>query len=606
MNLIIFHKGSPPCGSQSKSLPVSSSPAGPDGLRFVLGDQVISSVIFNGLSKSFSRSSGRFAKRHSDGITPGRVIFAMPQEWQIEPVSLKPDKAVISAGSSHLCCNSTGDIMPYIQNVPVDLNLLHSNQPGTGALQWLIISNGRFATRISPWLLGKILLKIDAEVISVNARPDLMNNAEKIRLTSGSKIAGFRRLYSDSAELTPIPSDWPCHLFIKLNILDKLLNNYGSFAVPESFDKFLEKCRSNTIAIQAINIGGAVFDLERDNGLLGFCRLCLDNISPAFCRTAFAVQDTDAIDKNTKFIGKVLLGDNVRIEPEVVVAGPTIIGNNVKLERGAVINSSIIGSRLCVPENTFMNNSIIRGTQIEHNPSICRKTAVPLQSFYSNGNLSMPEGSDTAYRYWPRFSYARSLKRIADCIAAVIVIILFAPLVPFIALTIKLASPGPVFFKDLRQGLHGKKFNCLKFRTMITGADRIQEKLRFVSHVDGPQFKIVDDPRINSVGKFLRDTYIDEIPQFLNVLAGQMSVIGPRPSPESENTMCPFWRDARLSVKPGITGLWQVSRTRQSMKDFQEWILYDTEYVRNLSLKMDLWICWTTFKHLVNQFINQF
>ena len=185
-------------------------------------------------------------------------------------------------------------------------------------------------------------------------------------------------------------------------------------------------------------------------------------------------------------------------------------------------------------------------------------------------------------------------------------LILFAPVMLFVALAIKLTSPGPVFYKDRRQGLHGKPLNCLKFRTMIIGADKIQEILRIVSQVDGPQFKIANDPRINTVGRFLRETYIDEIPQFFNVLIGQMSIVGPRPSPESENTLCPFWRDARLSVRPGITGLWQVYRTRQPMKDFQEWIHYDIEYVRNLSLKMDLYICWKTARKLLGNFINQF
>jgi len=104
----------------------------------------------------------------------------------------------------------------------------------------------------------------------------------------------------------------------------------------------------------------------------------------------------------------------------------------------------------------------------------------------------------------------------------------------------------------------------------------------------------------------MRDTYIDEIPQFFNVLIGQMSVVGPRPSPESENTYCPAWRDARLSVRPGITGLWQVCRTRQPMKDFQEWIFYDTRYVRDLSLKMDLWICCRTARDMLRNFLRRF
>jgi lipopolysaccharide/colanic/teichoic acid biosynthesis glycosyltransferase len=141
---------------------------------------------------------------------------------------------------------------------------------------------------------------------------------------------------------------------------------------------------------------------------------------------------------------------------------------------------------------------------------------------------------------------------------------------------------------------------------MRAGADQIQEKLRTVSEVDGPQFKIADDPRITTVGRFLRDTYLDEIPQFYNVLLGQMSVVGPRPSPRSENVLCPLWRDARLSVRPGVTGLWQVNRTREPMLDFQEWIQYDTEYIRRLSWRLDLSICLRTFLQMVGKFTEKF
>jgi len=141
---------------------------------------------------------------------------------------------------------------------------------------------------------------------------------------------------------------------------------------------------------------------------------------------------------------------------------------------------------------------------------------------------------------------------------------------------------------------------------MIAGADKIQTKLRFISQVDGPQFKMEDDPRVSSIGRFLRDTCLDEIPQFFNVLMGQMSLVGPRPSPKAENSMCPPWRDARLSIRPGITGLWQISRTRQEGQDFQEWIYYDTKYVKNLSWRTDLWICWKTTKKLVWDFMRHF
>jgi lipopolysaccharide/colanic/teichoic acid biosynthesis glycosyltransferase len=163
-----------------------------------------------------------------------------------------------------------------------------------------------------------------------------------------------------------------------------------------------------------------------------------------------------------------------------------------------------------------------------------------------------------------------------------------------------------VFYGARRQGLHGKPFDCLKFRTMMLQAEAIQYRLRVVNLVDGPQFKIENDPRITGIGKFLRDTCIDELPQFFNVLMGQMSIAGPRPSPANENESCPSWRDARLSVRPGITGLWQVCRTRRNSMDFQEWVHYDTRYVKKLSFRLDLYICFKTAGKLIGNFLDQF
>ena len=207
---------------------------------------------------------------------------------------------------------------------------------------------------------------------------------------------------------------------------------------------------------------------------------------------------------------------------------------------------------------------------------------------------------------WARFSYGGIFKRFADIVFASVFLLLMLPLLPIVAILIKLDSRGPVFFRHKRQGRHACDFGCVKLRTMMVGADDIQARLRRKNEVDGPQFKIDNDPRISRLGDFLRETCIDEIPQFYNVLVGQMSVVGPRPSPEQENSLCAQWRDGRLSVRPGITGLWQVCRTREAGQDFQEWITHDLEYVRKLSWQLDLWICWRTFVQLVTKFLQQF
>jgi len=170
-----------------------------------------------------------------------------------------------------------------------------------------------------------------------------------------------------------------------------------------------------------------------------------------------------------------------------------------------------------------------------------------------------------------------------------------SPLLLVLALLVKVSSPGAVFFAHKRQGLNGREFYCLKFRSMSQGADRLQAKLRDQNEVDGPQFKIADDPRLTKLGGWLRRYNLDELPQFLNVLFGQMSLVGPRPSPDGENQLCPAWRRTRLSVKPGITGLWQVLRERTGPhSDFQEWIYYDVEYARHRSLWLDFRVLFYT------------
>jgi lipopolysaccharide/colanic/teichoic acid biosynthesis glycosyltransferase len=567
MNLIIV--------SENKQFENNSG----DGmLRFASNCNLVTDVIFNGLGIDLCWIGNKASiMRLLAENRPNKTILAIPEKWSMSPGGLR----------------SKNNIILYSGYIPIPSDIEAEVNRNSG--QWYIISNGRFATRINNELLGQVLADIRADVIIVKAEPELLGERERLRLTTQGKVVGFRRLYSDSAEFFPVPDDWPHHLFVKTDVFKKLISD-GSLSL--SFSSFLEKCRSNTFSVRSVNVGGSVLDLDTESGLLDLCRMRLVKMRDS----EFTIHRSEKISKDSRFIGRVLLGRNVQIDPNVVVIGPTIVGDNVRIEEGAVINSSIIGSEVCVPCNQIVNNRVVKDTQYNWECLVRNKS----NSFVNTDYFNLSKDVTSKYRSWPKFSYARCFKRIADIFAAIIVIILFAPLIPLIALAIKLTSPGSVFFGDRRQGLHGKEFHCLKFRTMVTGADKIQEKLRFVSQVDGPQFKMVDDPRISAVGRFLRETYIDEIPQFFNVLLGQMSVVGPRPSPESENTLCPLWREARLSVRPGITGLWQISRTREPMKDFQEWILYDIKYVRNLSLKKDLWICWQTVKKLVGDFIDQF
>ncbi|HBS30095.1 MAG TPA: hypothetical protein DEB06_11760 [Phycisphaerales bacterium] len=193
----------------------------------------------------------------------------------------------------------------------------------------------------------------------------------------------------------------------------------------------------------------------------------------------------------------------------------------------------------------------------------------------------------------------RVTKRAFDIAFSLLVLGFTLPIYPLAIALIVLEDGWPPFFAHRRQTLAGREFPCLKFRTMRKDAEKIKATLMAQNQADGPQFFIKDDPRLLRCGKWLRRFQIDELPQFINVLLGHMSVVGPRPSPDKENQFCPAWREARLSVRPGVTGLWQIRRTRAPETDFQEWIRYDLEYVQHESWGLDLWIIYRTIKHVL-------
>ena len=192
-------------------------------------------------------------------------------------------------------------------------------------------------------------------------------------------------------------------------------------------------------------------------------------------------------------------------------------------------------------------------------------------------------------------------KRLFDILFSLTVLLLTLPLYPIVAVAILLEDGWPVFFAHRRETLGGAEFPCWKFRSMRKDADSIKHELETENQADGPQFFIDPsrDPRLTRVGRFIRKTQIDELPQFLNVLLGHMSIVGPRPSPRGENQYCPTWREIRLSIRPGLTGLWQVKRTRERGKDFQEWIKFDLEYAEQRTWALDLWIVWKTVLLLI-------
>jgi lipopolysaccharide/colanic/teichoic acid biosynthesis glycosyltransferase len=179
-------------------------------------------------------------------------------------------------------------------------------------------------------------------------------------------------------------------------------------------------------------------------------------------------------------------------------------------------------------------------------------------------------------------------KRALDIIGAAFGLVILSPLLAVVALLVKFTSPGPIFYSQMRSGHGGKPFRMYKFRSMVVDADAKKQELMAINEQDGPAFKLRNDPRVTKIGKFLRKTSIDELPQLWNVLMGDMTLVGPRAMYCPEMEACTPWQRRRLDVHQGITCIWQV-RGRSSVP-FDEWMRMDIQYVRARSLLRDLWL----------------
>jgi exopolysaccharide biosynthesis polyprenyl glycosylphosphotransferase len=185
------------------------------------------------------------------------------------------------------------------------------------------------------------------------------------------------------------------------------------------------------------------------------------------------------------------------------------------------------------------------------------------------------------------------VKRAIDIVVSAVLLIMLAPVFLLAAILIKLDSKGPIFFIQDRVGLNKRRFKLIKFRSMVHGAEHRQAELEELNEASGPVFKISNDPRLMRVGKLLRKTSIDELPQLINVLQGDMSLVGPRPLPVRDyNGFEQDWHRRRFSVRPGITCLWQCNG--RSHCSFDKWMELDMEYIDNWSLSLDLKILFKT------------
>lgn len=290
------------------------------------------------------------------------------------------------------------------------------------------------------------------------------------------------------------------------------------------------------------------------------------------------------VDASARLIGAVAVHAGAEVGPGCRIIGPSVIGPRARVEAGALL------SRVCV----WRGSRVAPGVQLA-DQIVAGDAVLPPERAYSPF-LTTPVGCPAAAR--PMGLVSRVCKRAADLVLSLCGLLLLSPLLLVVAALIKLTSPGPLFFGHEREGRDGRRFTCWKFRTMVPDAHARQRDLYAQNKVDGPQFKMDRDPRVTAIGDFLRKSNLDELPQLFNVVRGDMSLIGPRPSPFRENQLCMPWRKTRLAVQPGITGLWQVCRHDRGESDFYQWIYFDNLYVEHQSVRLDLAILFVTLATL--------
>lgn len=231
----------------------------------------------------------------------------------------------------------------------------------------------------------------------------------------------------------------------------------------------------------------------------------------------------------------------------------------------------------------------------------CEREGIPTSISMDLYDLNIAKIRQTDFNGFPLLEFETFVaepwqlfvKRTFDIAFSLLMLILLSPMLLLVAVAIKLDSPGPVLFKQTRCGLNGRRFTLYKFRSMIDGAEMKRRELEKMNEMDGPVFKIRRDPRITRVGRLIRRLSIDELPQLLNVLKGDMSVVGPRPALPVEVEMYELWQRRRFSLKPGLTCIWQVSG-RNKVR-FEKWMEMDLQYIDNWSLLLDFKILLKTF-----------
>ena len=344
-----------------------------------------------------------------------------------------------------------------------------------------------------------------------------------------------------------------------------------------------------------------VTDLGTEQGLLNLNEHLLTSSPDADLQTAFRevragvwAAPNCRIHSSCKLVGPAILNEDVTVQHRARVVGPVVVGAGVDVGSDATLACCVVGDQAHIPGRSRFANRVLMPNfkgPAARKPASWMELLEAEQTRHELRRMAKPQRTEDRLGSTPY----NAAKRVFDVGATLCGLITLSPLLILVALLIKLTSRGPILFGHARESRGGRPFRCWKFRTMVERAHAQQRALYAQNAVDGPQFKLRNDPRVTPLGRILRTTNIDELPQLLNVLLGHMSLVGPRPSPFRENQICIPWREARLSVLPGITGLWQVCRHDRDTGDFHQWIFFDVLYARHRSFAVDLRILLATF-----------
>jgi lipopolysaccharide/colanic/teichoic acid biosynthesis glycosyltransferase len=461
---------------------------------------------------------------------------------------------------------------------------------------WLLIVDAR-TFPIAGFEFNLLLRDLSSSRLArhlVHPRRSTRGASERVVYDGDRQVRSIRRLYENVTQCDPVG--------VSCSLITVAAAGCLTDADASSVARLRTRLSSCGVPSRDVPASSVALDLTQEENLLCLNeRVTVDSVNAA-PRSPFSpaspgvwVGPACRIHAASRIYGPVVLHARSEVGAHAIVVGPAVLGPGARVGSRAFVAHSLLASGAQARPGATVVQRVLPAGAASPECGCASADSPPASAFALPAlqTLAASHGNGAADGLRHARAYAVAKRALDFVLALGGLLVLFPPLM-VVALLVKLTSRGPIFFADEREGRRGNVFRCWKFRTMVDRAHTQQRALYRQNTVDGPQFKMPDDPRVTPLGRWLRKSNIDELPQLFNVLRGEMSLVGPRPSPFRENQYCVPWRSARLSVRPGITGLWQVCRQDRAAGDFHQWIYFDELYVHHASLGLDLRILLAT------------